>query len=259
MICPICGSNRWTFIRRYLKPDIYESFAGVKEPKCRAWWKCRDCGLYKQSHSYDTAVFKKVYEGDYRSKNFRGESIQRVFDKIISLPEDKSENKARVGWVQQFLQPQYYLLDIGTGLGVFPFELGLTSYVIEPNYDSCNFLKRYFTVHNGFYKPNIFERKMDVISCIHVLEHSEDPEEMLNQFRQDLTPDGKIFIEVPDAKEFDYLPDDHDEFNSTHIHFFSPDNLYRLVECCNYTVTDMHMVRTNERDLSRIMLVAKGK
>jgi hypothetical protein len=85
----------------------------------------------------------------------------------------------------------------------------------------------------------------------------EDPEEMLMQFHVDLVPGGKIFIEVPDAKEFDYLPSDHDEFNSTHIHFFTPCNLFRLVECCDYTVTDMRMVRTKERDLSRIMLVAE--
>jgi len=262
VICPICGSNKWTFIRRHLKPDIYESFAGIKPPKCRAWWKCRDCGLYKQSHSYDTQLFNKVYEEDYRAKDFRGESIKQVFDKVISLPHDKSENIPRAIWFSNHVDGSS-LLDVGSGFGVFPYEIrkitGIDISIVEPNKEASDFINNELNMfcHNAFYDPTAWAIKFDIITCIHVLEHMQDPEEMLHQFHQSLTPDGKIFIEVPDAKEFDYLPPDHDEFNSTHIHFFSPDNLYRLVECCDYTVTDMHMVRTNERDLSRIMLVAQ--
>jgi SAM-dependent methyltransferase len=261
MICPVCGSNCWEFERRYNEPDKYERLAGVIQPICRAWYTCSVCELKKVRHSYDISILDHVYTNGYRSKKFRGDDIEREFNRILALPPSQSENRHRISFVSRFIEKTDNVLDVGTGLGVFLYELPVwheRKHAIEPNKDSAQFLndKLHMKCKHSFYKPGLFGKRFDWITCVHVLEHVENPEEMLLSFKDDLQDDGMVFIEVPDAKEFKYLSKDNDEFNSMHLHFFNPGCLYRLLESCGYTVMDMHMCKTTARALSRIMVVA---
>jgi 2-polyprenyl-3-methyl-5-hydroxy-6-metoxy-1,4-benzoquinol methylase len=92
---------------------------------------------------------------------------------------------------------------------------------------------------------------------IHILEHVADPDGFLYLAKECLMPKGKLYVEVPDAVEFDYLPETHDEFNSCHVHFFDAPTLYKLVEAAGFRVEDIHRVRYKKRDLSRILVLAK--
>jgi 2-polyprenyl-3-methyl-5-hydroxy-6-metoxy-1,4-benzoquinol methylase len=195
------------------------------------------------------SLLEPIYTNGYRAKSFRGSSIEQEFQKIIDLPYGESENKQRVNWLGQFMTGREVLLDVGAGLGVFLYELqsmnpAMNVSGIEPNKDSEKFInslgipciRRFYSSHAN---PPV-----DWITCIHVLEHQKKPEDMLLDFKKDLTRDGKIFIEVPDAHEFEYLDKNHDEFNSTHLYFFSYNSLAKLVESCGYKVTDMRRVHT---------------
>lgn len=261
MICPVCGHNKWTFERRYNRLDKYEKWCGIPEPICRAWWRCDACGLRKAKHSYDTSQLLPIYVNGYRASTFRGGDIQQEFYRIIELPTEESENRKRVSWVNRFIRPTDSVLDVGAGLGVFLYELKVldeNKFAIEPNKDSAQFLNNALGIEckKTFYMPQLFHRKFDWVACLHVLEHVVHPEEMLLSFHYDLNIGGRIYVEVPDAREFEYLEHDNDEFNSTHLHFFTPPSLCKLVESCGYRVTDMKMITTNARNLSRIMLVA---
>jgi len=261
MICPVCGNNQWEFIRRYNDPDKYEQWAGILPPLCRRWYRCEVCELRKARHSYDLERLSHVYTNGYRAKNFRGNTIEDEFHTVVALPENRSENKQRIKWLSQFTAQGEEFLDVGAGLGVFLFELLLGSKLIgkavEPNKDSANFIRTLgIECRYGFYRPFMFDQKFNWVSCVHVLEHQEHPEDMLLSFKSDLKPGGRVFIEVPDAREFETLPEKHDEFNSMHLHFFTPACLYRLLDGCGYRVADMRMVHTQERGLDRIMVVA---
>ena len=89
---------------------------------------------------------------------------------------------------------------------------------------------------------------------VHVLEHIEDPTEFLPFLHTE-----KIFIEVPDAIEFELLDKNHDEFNSCHCHFFTPDNLETLLKGCGYKVLENYDFHYKKRDLSRILVIAAMK
>jgi SAM-dependent methyltransferase len=263
MICPVCGNNSWSFERRYNELDKYEKWGGIVPPICRAWYVCDVCELRKVRHSYPVEKLMHVYSNGYRAEAFRGRSIEDEFSTIIAKSKTESENKRRVDWVAQFIKPSELLLDVGPGIGVFQYELmkkmSVYCKAVEPNKDSVRFIRSLgVDCKHGFYEPLMFEEAFDWITCVHVLEHAKDPEAMLMSFRQDLMPDGKIFIEVPNALEFNTLLSDHDEFNSMHMHFFTPACLHRLVESCGYYVTDMKMVTTVERHLHRIMMVANA-
>jgi SAM-dependent methyltransferase len=268
MICNICGKDEFVFIRKYSEPDKYERWMGLAKPLCRAWWKCGHCGFHKASRSYPLELLTGIYADGYRNVGFRGCTVEEAFDKIIALPERESENAYRVRWFNgHIMRPtgkRSLLLDVGAGLGVFLWELKQRDnnnfwqpYAVELNIDSVKLLnntgiKCWHPEGNPPYPSN-----MNVVSCIHTLEHVEDPEDFLCEIKDCLVDNGKLFLEVPDAREFDYLPPDHDEFNSCHCTFFTPETLMWLVQDAGFNVTDLHMVRTKARDLSRIMLLAE--
>ena len=278
MICNICGQNQWIFQRRYNEPDKYEAWVGIAAPICRTWWKCANCGFYRTRRTYDLKQLETIYSDGYRAEGFRGVTIEEVFAKIVQLPFEKSENKYRIRWfldrigtsvtgnVQALsLADTKSILDIGAGLGVFLWELLAHQqdlwepHAVEINAHSVRFLTSLGIACYHSLEDSPHLRDVDVVACIHTLEHMEDPESFLLDTRDALKDGGKLFIEVPDAKEFSYLPPDHDEFNSCHITFFTPETLMWLVNGTGYKVTDLHMVRTNERNLSRIMLLAEKK
>jgi len=128
MICNICGQNQWIFQRRYNEPDKYEAWVGITAPICRTWWKCANCGFYRTRRTYDLKQLETIYLDGYRAEGFRGETIEKVFDRIVRLPFEKSENKYRIKWFLDRIGTSAdarSILDIGAGLGVFLWELSL--------------------------------------------------------------------------------------------------------------------------------------
>jgi 2-polyprenyl-3-methyl-5-hydroxy-6-metoxy-1,4-benzoquinol methylase len=70
------------------------------------------------------------------------------------------------------------------------------------------------------------DRDFDVILMSHVLEHLEDPAAELRAMKSVLRGRGVIFLEVPNMSGHRRLPIDD---NRSHLHFFSPSSLSRLL------------------------------
>ena len=184
MICPACGSNAWAFERRYNTLDKYEQWVGIVGPVCRAWYRCGVCGLLKARHSYNRDMLLPIYTNGYRAKSFRDKTIEEEFMRIVCMPKDLSENHYRIKFFGRFINPDDTILDVGAGLGVFLDKLFVkrkNKFAIEPNKDSVQFLNDKLGVEcrHGFYKPGLFDMQFDWVSCVHVLEHQEHPEDML--------------------------------------------------------------------------------
>lgn len=246
----------------YNQPDSYERAAGI-ESVHRKWVKCRRCGLIYSVRDYAVQEIERVYEDAYRSQGFRGEGVKEAYDRIQAIPEGESENLRRLSWLKERVPDLAGpALDIGSGLGVFPARLkewigDVTCW--EPNELSRSFIEKTLGLpcHGGFFKSAGMEDRFRFVSCVHVLEHQDDPEQMLMGIRDVLEPSGIVYIEVPDAREFDYLPHDHDEFNSCHVYFFSASSLFQLMRSCGLRVTNISLERTRARNLARIYLLAE--
>jgi len=264
MICNVCGSDEWVLRRCYRGADKYEKFVGIPEPVLRQWMRCNRCGVFKCRHNYDIDLLKPIYTNGYRSEEFRKESIEETFQKVAKLPPDESENTYRVRWLKDMVSPTT-LLDIGSGFGIFPYTMKWHGYevsCIEPNEDSALFIEKNLGIDClplffGEDLEVISYPKPGIISMIHVLEHTKDPESFLRDAQK--VCNGKLFVEVPDAVEFEYLEPEHDEFNSCHLFFFTVPSLVQLVDASGFQVTDVHRVKTKTRNLSRIMLLADVK
>jgi SAM-dependent methyltransferase len=256
MKCYLCNTE--TEVLFNLPFDRYQE---VIDNYCgRTWHKCPTCGLYQQFTYLSDNEYKNIYL-KYRDKGLREITVEEYFDRIVNLPKEESENQYRWQWFNNHIQQKNTILDIGSGFGIWPYELkrnGWHIVCVEPNRESSKFINSslQITCHNEFYSTSKYG-KFDVISIVHCLEHLRDPKQVLKTFSKDLLhPNGKLFIEVPDAREFSYLPQDHDEFNSCHLFMFTPSTLCRLIELSGYGVKDLHTVHYEQRNLSRIMVIA---
>jgi SAM-dependent methyltransferase len=240
-----------------LDADMYEESIGIKHDR-RFWHRCDACGIYFQDNSLSDKDLKKIYDV-YRNVSMRGKTVKEEFDRIVGLPY--SENKDRINRLIEDGFEGGTLLDIGSGLGVFPYEI--QPYMkevccIEPNKDSCDFINTLnMECHQGYYKPNVFKKKFDYISVIHVLEHQRDPIAFLSKVATDLNDDGIVYIEIPDAIEFEYLDRNHDEFNSTHLWMFDVSVLDRICIKARLLPIITRRIKYGERKLSRIATLAR--
>ena len=253
MKCIICDSIKFEEIHLYTTPDKYEKYMGIENVE-RDWARCMECGHYQQDRNYPLADLEKIYEDGYRSFDFRGETIEQAYNKVVKIPNN--ENSQRCEWFIDNIGEVETILDIGSGLGVFPEYLSNRSYrvdCVEANAHSRSFIQ------NKLKMPcynEVPDRRYDVITLVHVLEHFNSLSIWLKHSKQRLLSNGgKLFIEVPDAVEFDLLEKNHDEFNSCHCHFFTSENLEKLLNKCGYQVMAEHDIHYKARNLSRIMMI----
>jgi 2-polyprenyl-3-methyl-5-hydroxy-6-metoxy-1,4-benzoquinol methylase len=94
------------------------------------------------------------------------------------------------------------------------------------------------------------DQAFDAVHMSHVLEHLMDPVSTLREVRRIMKPGARLGIEVPNELEnagtllrghFDGLQPY--AVRSTHVYFFSPSTLRRVVETASLTVTSVRTLR----------------
>jgi SAM-dependent methyltransferase len=250
--CPICKKNtlRRKFV--YKKPPKKEINFGIsKKNYYREYLKCRSCGhFFSTVKNFNPDTF---YKGHYNESIYM-KNFSNTFVKIINLPKKKSDNFHRVERIKNFCKNFYKnykrisVLDIGSGLGVFPYaikKLGLKINCIDPDKKSVHHLNSVLKIKS--YCGNFLEiknkKKYHLITFNKVLEHVKDPFLLLKHAKKFLRKDSLIYIELPDgemasiSKKGKYS----EEFFIDHIHVFSSDSLSILIK--NTGLKSLHMSR----------------
>jgi 2-polyprenyl-3-methyl-5-hydroxy-6-metoxy-1,4-benzoquinol methylase len=104
--------------------------------------------------------------------------------------------------------PGKSLLDVGTGHGVLPFVARSRGYEVEgtdlSKYICENLPRKHgFVVRRGRLEEIEFARTYDVVSMLHILEHTRSPVSTLNKCRELLNPGGYVVIVVPNFNSLD--------------------------------------------------------
>ncbi len=86
------------------------------------------------------------------------------------------------------------------------------------------------------------EKKFDIITAFHVVEHLPDPRKILEKFKQRLNPAGKIIIEVPSASDALLTLYKNDPFSrftywSCHLYLFDAHSLALMAKQASLHVT----------------------
>lgn len=105
-----------------------------------------------------------------------------------------------------------------------------------------------FHIHHSFFETFQTNQKFDAIEMGFVLEHVDDPGQVISHFKQFLNPDGIIFISIPNAKslhrligyEAGLLKDMYQlsqyDLELGHQRYFDLDSIQTLVSNCGLKI-----------------------
>jgi SAM-dependent methyltransferase len=234
--CPMCGGAKLRVHFVYDTPPPLETAFPLAPgyQYRRELHRCDQCGHYLEWFEADLSA---LYSGEYVSSTYGGEDgLRRSFEKINSLPPERSDNAGRVDYVNTYTKAywqangenyqEYRLLDVGAGLGVFPYKMKLGGWDCLAM-DMDPLLVRHHQQVAGIesivgdvrYAEGIGE--FDLITFNKVLEHINDPISVLVGIKKLLKPDGLVYIELPDGEGAEIEGKESEEYLLGHIHVFS--------------------------------------
>ena len=192
---------------------------------------CEKCGLvWSDPLPHNPCDF---YENDYRV-SYKGtyspkpKHILRAGNVALS----------RYQKIEQLFSKPLTILDVGSGGGEFSYllqTLGHDVKGIEPNksYAEYSICEYGLNVQIGFVQDaNLQKESFDLITIWHVLEHTENPFEVLVKLYTLLKPRGILVIEVPNIEATCQSP--KSTFHEAHIFNFNIATLQRLAEKADY-------------------------
>ena len=272
--CLICGNPEAVVVQTATAPDLYEQRVGVTaEGFARAWVRCAGCGFHYSRYSRDPLVLDRLYVAGYReaAAAWRGASTEEVFRRVIALPDDQSETRARIRWIKQgiaeakaaglikWAEPPWRMVDVGGATGIMAYEFQddqWRPHVVDPAPEG-----RFIEAHGIPYcqapfRGGLLEAPVQLASLVYVLEHLRDPDQSLRDVASGLTGDGLVFIEVPDALAFGRKPPEDDIFNACHLWLFDPVSLLALLARTGFEALRLARIRTI-RDHFTLMVLAR--
>lgn len=232
--CPLCGARG----NRAFEPIGRGSFAAL--PKEYRITACRVCGLVQQNPLWSKSFYNGLYE--HHVYDLTG---QKLFPEQVERYRAVAESIERALLRAHGSFEKARLLDFGSYDGSFMSWLKLFtrwgSRVSFFGYDiTLMDIPRGAQFFNSLATLARTEKRFDVITLNHVLEHLLDPVETLTDLRKRfLKEGGSIIIEVPDisyVRKGDFSP-----FHIQHVSYFTPQTLARA---CNKAGLAVDEVRT---------------
>jgi len=242
--CVCCDSN-------HIK--LYKNTSFFKLPTM----KCTNCSYHFLQFKKDNFDIKKYYSETYWPV-FRNIHNKKKLDGIVDtvylikkLPKPlrniieltgvrRSLAYSQFNYISPYVKGKK-LLELGSGEG-FLLELfekkGFNVFGIEPSKDNLSIIDK--KLKNGKCVVGYIEdsfnlkKQFDIIVLSHVLEHVMDCKQALIGLKDLLTPDGIIFIEVPNCQNNQALEDSIN--TQPHIHHFTKTSLIQLIQKCGFSV-----------------------
>lgn len=189
MQCQICRSNRTKIIRTKLRHNIR-----------RKVYSCADCRhAFLDPHKTANKKFyvKENYRSSYGPAVGKTSNCQQIFDTYFPFqgPIIKEINR--------ILKPSLKVLDVGCSTGHFLQALKgkvKERVGLELQEESVVFIRKNlnFKVYaQPIEEAEIVEAPFDLVTCLQVLEHVENPLGFLKNIAKNLKPGGYLYLEVP--------------------------------------------------------------
>lgn len=229
--CPLCGGRETEAVWRH--PN------GIVNGICTA------CGHVHLSRRYPDQVIAESYQG-------YGQCYSDAFLADENNPLFAIAGK-RCDFLSRHLPARHRqsVLEIGCGYGHFLKVIeGVNLKVgIEPSSTQASFARSSFgldTIREGTYETSLpisakgSKLSFDVVCSFHVIEHLVNPTHFIEQAREQLRPDGYLFLALPNL--FTLSPDLIELYfiyRNWHIHSFSPLTVTQLLEMNGFRIVSI--------------------
>ena len=264
-ICNFCKSDKFDKSFSYDKKPKGETDFNIPKKKYKRWYiKCKACNHF---YLISNLNFKNLYSDAYNKFTY-DDKIFSTFEKIINLPEKKSDNQLRVKRIIKFLkQKKFYnknLLDIGSGTGVFPYMInqsGFNCTALDPDKNVSKHLKKNLSLKTltGDFLKKKFSKKFDGITLNKVIEHVNNPLKFVNKAKSIIKSNGFIYIEVPDGLAAAKKGKNREEFFIEHLHVFSKKSLTLLANKLHLKVEMISTIKEPSGKYTIFSFLAKKK
>jgi len=252
--CPVSGAGnaRRVFVYDAPPPGEIGFRRPLGEPYYREVWQFEGSNHFVSRHAmtvdtqYDGAYVDATYDGD------RG--VAATFDRIVSLPPEKSDNAARIARIRAFaaahlrsnVRPS--VLDIGAGLGVFPHavkQVGWECKAVDPDPRAAQHLRTRVGVEAvcGDFMRLENLGQFSVVTLNKVLEHVAEPVDMLRRVHSVLGHGGFVYVELPDGEMAARVSSTREELFIEHLHIFSFASTVMLAERAAFWPTCVERVQ----------------
>lgn len=240
--CPMCRMPGMEPHFRYDAPPEGETLFDLRgEQYRRDVLRCPSCGHFVSRTPLDLAG---LYDGDYMDATYAGDRLRATYERIMSLPPGESDNAARVARVVDALGGHGRLLDVGSGLGVFPARMeqsGWEAVALDPDPRAAEHTRSVIGIDHvqaDFFAADLDALEgFDLVTLNKVLEHVEDPVAMLARARGLLASGGCVYIELPDGEAAAEHGPGREEFFVEHLHVFSMASMALLAGHAGFRIT----------------------
>lgn len=224
--CPVCG----TLVvdsKAYYRQDDYQVM-----PDIWCYTACADCGsIYLNPHP-DAASLPLAYTDYYTHHATDDPSISatRIIDKLVNgylawrfgmiqrphwsvgailfrllLPLRLKLDVYGRHIPQSWIDTPRYVLDVGCGNGDFlrrVVEMGFEAVGCEPDIQAAKLCQRQGlnVFSSDAFSPELDDKRFDLITLNHVIEHAENPLILLHRLHALLKPEGLIWLALPNPK-----------------------------------------------------------
>ncbi len=250
--CPLCDGTLATAFEYDARPAGETGFDIPPEHYRRSYARCPTCGLYVAD--LKALDLDALYAGAYVEATYSAEGVGATFDRIMALPPERSDNAGRVERVIAWLGgSDARVLDVGSGLGVFPAALQQAGFEAVVALDPDARAVEHTHAHAGveavlgdFMDTADLELgRFDLVTLNKVLEHVPDPTAMLARVHEHLAVGGTVYVELPDgeAAALDSDGAGREEFFIEHLYVFGPASLALLARRAGFDVQRLERLR----------------
>lgn len=193
---------------------------------------CKTC-----THVFEANPIEESVLADYYKNLSKYENISE----LTSLPEENVKMaKRQVDFIEGTGIKVESVLDIGASMGALLSEFRNRGYNdlygIEPSENNKKYVREqfdleYFTGTLEEYVVSEIDKKYDLVTLSHVLEHTSNPVEFVNNIKK---INGKyFFLEVP-VMNITMCEEPYGIFFYEHLGYFSNESLSYLMKKCGY-------------------------
>lgn len=223
--CNLCNSNEYKLFK---KIDGYRLV------------KCKQCGLVFLNHCPTQWEINEEYSAEYH--------IERL---LVQEPKTEKEieqeinkNIGRVEEIVKRFGAKGKLLDIGCGTGFFiaclkRYGWDVTGIDISDWASGFARKKLRLNVFTGTVEHSLFDKRFDVVTMYHILEHLPDPLGTLKKISEIIADDGFLVIKGPNLASFDRIwhgSNWRGYSDKSHLYYFTPKTYQMMLEKAGFSV-----------------------